>query len=248
MSRWKAGFIHLIISAVIVLVVLAVMKWVWYPSAVFVAVGGGGLVLILAAVDLILGPFLTTVIFKSGKPRLNFDLLVIGLLQFGALAYGAYVVFVAKPAYLVFAVDQFEIVVGADIDKADFAKVTNASYQGIPLGRYQLVGALLPADPKEREQVLMRALTGRDLPYFPQYYVPYAGAVMKQTSVKAQPIAKLEQLNPGRTNEIRDWIVEHKTSSVEAGFLPVKASKQDASAIVKRDTGELIGLMPVKPW
>ena len=85
MSRWKASGIHLLLSAAIAVVVLTLMLMVWYPWPLFEAAGGSRLVFILVGVDVTLGPLITLVIFKSGKPGLKFDLTVIALVQLAAL-------------------------------------------------------------------------------------------------------------------------------------------------------------------
>ncbi|MEO7623365.1 MAG: hypothetical protein ABIS30_09905, partial [Gallionella sp.] len=62
MSRWKAGLIHLTISATIAAVVLALMLLVWYPQPLFAAVGGQQVLMILLGVDLSLGPLATLIV------------------------------------------------------------------------------------------------------------------------------------------------------------------------------------------
>ena len=101
MSRWRASGIHLLISAVLAVVTLILLLKVWYPPPLFTAEGGNDLLFILIGVDVIIGPLITLIIFKVGKPRLRMDLTVIALLQLGALVYGGYVMFVARPVFVV---------------------------------------------------------------------------------------------------------------------------------------------------
>src|SRR5215467_6827215 len=110
MSRWKASGIHLLLSCAIVGAVLVFMVSVWYRWPLFILAGGAGITLILAGVDVTLGPLITLIIFKPGKKGLKFDLTFIALLQVVALAYGVHVIFIARPVYLVFAVDRFNLV------------------------------------------------------------------------------------------------------------------------------------------
>ncbi|MBL0165374.1 MAG: hypothetical protein IPP82_17470 [Xanthomonadales bacterium] len=67
MSRWKAASIHLSISVFVGLLVLALLFLVWYPQPYFNAAGGQALIIFLLGVDIVLGPLLTLVLFKSGK-------------------------------------------------------------------------------------------------------------------------------------------------------------------------------------
>ena len=101
MTRWKASAIHLGISAgdrrlgrgrgdAAGLV----------PEPLFTATGGNDLVMILVAVDVVLGPLITLIVFNPAKP-LQADRAststVIAVLQLAALAYGIGVIAMARP-------------------------------------------------------------------------------------------------------------------------------------------------------
>ena len=99
--------------------VLVFMLTVWYPRPLFEAAGGDRLIFILMAVDVTLGPLITLIIFKAGKRGLKFDLAVIASLQLAALVYGMHTVYLARPVYLVFTKDRFDLVSAADLDDRD---------------------------------------------------------------------------------------------------------------------------------
>src|SRR5258708_32700411 len=109
MTRWRASGLHLFLSIAIAAAVLALMLSLWYPGPLFEAAGGNDLLFILVGVDVVIGPLITLVIFRSGKRGLKFDLAVIGVLQIGALVYGMHVVYLARPAFIAFAKDQFTV-------------------------------------------------------------------------------------------------------------------------------------------
>src|SRR5690554_5789732 len=100
MSRWKASAIHFAISATVATGVLVLFLLVWYPPPLFQADGGFRLLRTILIVDVVLGPLLTLVVFKSGKKGLKFDLWVIGTLQVAALVFGMSVAFQARPAWI----------------------------------------------------------------------------------------------------------------------------------------------------
>src|SRR6187402_1763816 len=101
MSRWKAAAIHLSISASIGLLAAALIFGVWYPPPYSKATGADELVLLLMGVDIVLGPMLTLVVFRSGKKSLRLDLTVIAIMQTCALLYGMSVVVRARPVFIV---------------------------------------------------------------------------------------------------------------------------------------------------
>ena len=116
--RLRASAIHLAISlSVATLAALLVFGW-WYPYPYRELSGGRELFTLVVAVDVVLGPLITLVIFNAAKTRrhLLMDFSVIGLLQVAALAYGLWTVFVARPVHLVFEYNRMAVVHAVDIE------------------------------------------------------------------------------------------------------------------------------------
>jgi hypothetical protein len=105
MSRWKAFAIHFCISLAVFLVLLAIIIFVWYPGILFEVDGGWSGLRIIIGVDLVLGPLLTLVVFKAGKPKLKFDLGCIAGLQIICLLAGTWLVYNERPLVMVLAFD-----------------------------------------------------------------------------------------------------------------------------------------------
>lgn len=97
--RLKAAGIHLGLSFVVFAVALYLILVRWYPGFHFAVDGGWQGVRIMAAVDLVLGPTLTLVVFNPFKARrlIAFDLGCIGLAQLAALAWGFYAIHKEHP-------------------------------------------------------------------------------------------------------------------------------------------------------
>lgn len=105
MSRWRAFAIHFAISAVVFLVLLTIILGFWFPGLLFQIDGGWTGLQIIIGVDLVLGPLLTLIVFKAGKPSLKFDLTCIALFQTLCLAGGVAVVYAERPVALILAYD-----------------------------------------------------------------------------------------------------------------------------------------------
>ncbi len=77
--------------------------YVWYPQPYFSVDGGWQGIRIIAAVDLVLGPLITFVIFDWSKPRkeILFDLAIIVVIQIGALVYGVVTTYDQRPVAIV---------------------------------------------------------------------------------------------------------------------------------------------------
>ena len=83
--RVRAFLIHLAISFVIFLVLAYMIVVYWYPLPFFHTDGGWQGFRIIVGVNLVLGPLLTLIVYKPGKPGLKLDLTLIGLAQAAAL-------------------------------------------------------------------------------------------------------------------------------------------------------------------
>ncbi len=106
MTRFRASSIHLAISASVVAAILSIVFLFWYPGWTFEIAGAMRPVFVLVGVDLVVGPLLTLIIYKQGKPGLLFDLWFIALVQITALVYGTYTLNAGRPHYMVFSVDR----------------------------------------------------------------------------------------------------------------------------------------------
>ena len=107
--RIRAALVYLAASAIVATIVFTTVFFAWYPPPFFAAAGGLDLLKIMVSVDLTLGPAVILVIYKPGKWGLKFDIVTLAILQFSALMYGVYVLFEARPVYVVFVKDRFEI-------------------------------------------------------------------------------------------------------------------------------------------
>ena len=109
MSRLAAFAIHLGISLVIFVVLAWLVVFQWYPDFFFHTDGGWRGMRIIIFVDLVLGPALTLVVYKAGKPGLRTDLTLIGLLQSVCLIAGTYIVYSERPLAMVYNDSRFSV-------------------------------------------------------------------------------------------------------------------------------------------
>ena len=246
MNRWKAGLLHLAISLSIAAVVYLAVRFLWYPGPLFDLAGGLKLLVVIISVDVTLGPVVTLIVFKPGKPGLRFDLAFIGILQVVALCYGVYAIAESRPVYLTFVKDRFELVRAVEIDDVDLEQAA-PGFGSLPWFGYRFAGARAPKDPKEQMKHMDLAIMGgKDLQAFPKLYVPYS-AVAAEVVRAAAPLARLRQLNPGRQGEV-DALVRSLAPEEQLGFLPMRAGEHDLTVVVRLAGGEVVGLLPLRPW
>ena len=248
MSRWKVGLIHLTISAVIATSVLALMLLVWYPQPLFAAVGGQQVLLILLGVDLSLGPLATLIIFTPKKSRraLVFDLSVIATVQIAALIYGMSVVYHARPVFVVFSKNSFDLVTANMLSDEDIAKAKYPAYRHLPLTGPVYVFSEMPTNIKEQNEVVLSAFSGKDLPQFPQYYMPYSEH-KAAVGLAAKSMADLKKLNPGDSAQIDGTIRNSGRPEIDVGYLPLRAKYQNQAILVGKSDGEVLAVLPLQP-
>lgn len=245
-TRWRAAAIHLSLSAVIAIAVLSAIYLVWYPGALFDVAGGFALFLLIAGVDVTIGPLVTLIIFRQGKKGLKFDLATIAVAQFAALLYGTSVLYESRPAWIVFVVDRFELVRANDILPQERPKA-KPPFDVLPLTGPRVVGVRLPTDPEARFLLGFSGIAGRDVQDYPQYFVPYA-LVRSQVAARAKPYGDLRRFNPGAETRIAALPGKWGRAPGDLGFVPMRAGKADLTALVDRKTGDYLGTSSLHPW
>ena len=250
MSRYRAAFVHFLICMAVAGGVFGLVVFVWYPPPLFSASGGQALLVILIGVDVALGPLLTLIVFRAGKPSLRFDLACIAALQTVALLYGLHTVFVARPAYLVFVIDRFEVVTAAQIPPEEQEKATESAFRHSPLWGYRTVAAVLPVDPSERERILFASVagTGADIQHFPQHYRLYDEQTALVALKRAHQVATLRSRHPLQSASLDRWLKQAGLDENNIVLLPVATRSEGLVAVLDRVSGQVLRLAPFTLW
>jgi hypothetical protein len=245
--RLRAGLIHLSLSAAIAAAVFFPLYFFWYPDVLFESAGGRDLFLLIVGVDVTLGPLITTIIFVPGKRGLVFDLVVIGVLQAAALAYGVHALFESRPVYMVFVKDRFELVRANQFPEGELEKSAPNGYDRLSWSGPKVVGARLPDNIKERLDIMMSGIAGVDVHLFPRYYVPY-DEVKGTARAKGEPLQKLRDRNPARAGEVAALVSASGREEAQLRFLPMRAGKWDLAVVIDAASGEIVKISSLKPW
>lgn len=241
-SRWQASGVHLAISLAIGVTLLLLMLTVWYPWPLFEAMGGSGLLLILCGADLVIGPLITLIVFRQGKRGMKFDLAAIAIVQLGALLYGTHIVYLARPAFIVFVKDQFEVAIAADLSPEQLSKARYPEFRKAPLFGPLIVAADFPTDPAERNKVVAAAFSGIDMQQFPEYYAPYADR-SGEVLAAAKPIARIRELEP-KTGEVIDrWLARSGTREEDVRYFPLRGREAWVAVLVDAKTARIVKML-----
>ena len=246
MNRYRAALTHFGISVLVVGTVFVLVYFLWYPEPLFRGAGGRDLFLVLALVDVTVGPLVTLIVFKPGKKGLRFDLAVIAVLQLAALAYGTHVVFQARPVWVVFIKDRFDMIRANQVQEESVEKA-RPEFQGLSVTGPRVAGARIPKDADEQFRTMLTALAGADVSAYPQHYVPY-DEVRDEVRARAKPMQRLRELNPDAGARIDAALRRLGRPEEEVAFLPLRAGKQDLSVLVDGKTGQFLALGDFRPW
>ena len=233
---------HISISfALAVLSVIWVFN-VWYPTSLASAVGVTSLFFMLIAIDIILGPLLGWIVYKENKKSLKFDLVVVFLIQFGALVYGIYSIAEGRPIWLAYNVDRFEVVRANELilDKMDQVQ---PQYQQVSLWKPQFVGVQFSNNIEQKNQDMFEeVLAGISIAQRPERYVPLE-KVKTQIQQRSQSLAQLNNFN----NQVDVNKILKKYPEANA-WVPLQANHQDMVVLLHKETANIIKIVDLRPW
>jgi hypothetical protein len=218
-KRLTAFSIHLGISLVILAVPFLLIIFSWYPTPYFSADGGRRGLIIVGSIHLLIGPFLTLLVFTPGKSlgKIRFDLTVIGLLQLSALTLGVYTVHGQRPVAVVFSEGAFHPLISEVIrqQNASLADIEKLGKNAPPL-----IYSRQPANGEELSRWMLRSLN-ENLEFYQQVetFDPLAGHLddleATQTDIQA-----LSRENPEFRHELREFLHRQNARIQDFVYIP----------------------------
>jgi hypothetical protein len=240
--KMRAALFHFCGSVLLIAPIISFVFLVWYPYPLHEAVGLGHVIFILAGVDAAIGPFLTFVVYKKEKKSLRFDLAVIVLLQALALIYGLASIAKARPAWLVFNMDRFDLVQAQDLDSTRIEKAP-LQYRSAPWNGPKWVASRNPDDLDAHNTLMFEsAQGGADLPQRIDLYLPLdreADAIRS----RAKSIDELSKFNSDESIKL----ILKKWPEAD-GWLPLAAKKMSMIVLIRRSDAKVLTVADLRPW
>lgn len=242
--KLKASFIHLAISAFIVFSFLIFVRSYWYPEPFFSISGLATILIMIVAVDLVLGPLLTFIVYKPQKPTLKFDLITIAAIQLAALGYGMYTVYQAHPLYVTYAMDRFSPINASEVDpeQAQFAELKKSKMTGPTLVYLQK-----PTDRAEMSKITMEVISGKaDLDARAEYYFPLEQRIDEviANGLNIEAFAK----QPEHKAKLDEFLAKYGQKLEDYAFLPLVGKEKDVLWAFSRKTREPVDIVEISPW
>lgn len=238
MSRYSAFGIHFCISLLIFAVLSTVILQLWYPGYFFELDGGWEGLRIILGVDLVLGPMLTLIVYKAGKPGLKTDMTMIGLFQMVCLAGGMYVVWSERPIALVYVDGHFY---SMSADSYAEASVAIPDLSKLPGASPKKVTVNLPDDVDQLSELRGNAFrSGSSMRVLTDLYVPFDDSQLVLDD--AYPLKNIRERDIDH-GKLADWQEEHPGELEDYAFFPMGTRYHYIFIGYRREPLEYAGLL-----
>ena len=244
LSRFQAFAIHLFISSAVLGSFLAFVFLVWYPHPFFILEGLVQIVWVLVGVDIVLGPALTLVVFKTGKPGLKRDLSIIAAIQIFGFIYGAHTFYVERPAFAVFYdSDSFEVIPASEMkDLGKLDPVLNHSKLGGPT----LVFVEAPTEIEALKTILEEMKKGAPPIHLrPEFYKPLKGNINKKFRL-SRDLDKLEKI-PANETVIAQFKSEYGERVKDFAYFPISGKGTTRLLVIDRKSEMVVDTVGINP-
>lgn len=219
----KTFFIkHLLGSITTVIIISIICLYLWFPSPFILLDGTWLALLILAGVDITLGPLLTLMLVSSKKSTraILVDMTLILILQIGALTYGLMQIEQQRVVGLVHFNNAFHIVTKKDFNKDDNEE-----------GKFPTYNDAYIAMIKDSEALNHYANSTKHILYTTELYLPIEASIINEKTfpVEKLPLEVKDKYNTGNTfkalagkNRNAVIVLNNKMEMVEIALLPTK--------------------------
>jgi hypothetical protein len=245
-TRKQAFLAHLAISVLVFVVVAYFIVFWWYSSYYFHIDGGYLGITTIFLVNIVIGPGLTLVVFKPGKPGLRFDMTVIISLQVLALSWGAWWVYSERPALTVFYDGEFICMKHSEVSEVDIDRLALKD-KGPPL----LAVLPRPNTYSEYHKMLSRALNqnSASIYIFGEKFLPMDVIGTFQLMNYTLDVANSLSGDDDQVAEYREiwdqYVKKRKPNEVDYMYFPLTCRFGSVLAVFDPEASEIIDYLPV---
>lgn len=248
-SKIKAFLLHLSISLVIFMTVLLLCLFAWYPEFYFTASDTRIPIYTMVFVDVGIGPLLTLIVYKRGKPGLLLDLAMIALFQIVALAGGIWVLYSERPVITVYHQGYYyclntEFATSATVDMSKFPRTTSLIPNAF------LPEAATPEEKKRREAILDKMPADQLPPPYPAFVFGEQFKPVEKDDVAKILTDELEistaiASEPEYQQNWDKFQAKHPDALKTFAFFPLVCSATELLAATDRNTGQIVDAVQI---
>ena len=240
-ARATAFGIHMLFSLLAFSSLVAMMALYWFPGDLFFIDGGWQGLILVAMVVLVLGPALSSILYKPGNPGMALDMSIVAAIQVTALGYGFYTMHQQRTVAVVYAEKGFHTLSAQDNLAADRQLLAlNQQPRPLPATSMLQVPLLLTPIPESggKDKILEDAHAGFPAPQErSDLYVPLAG----HHDAMSPDALGLEQLAEQGSLQAVERALEKRSLKPEAvEFYPFQARFESGIAVFDPDTLQIV--------
>lgn len=241
-KRNKFFLTHLAVSICLALIIIGWVFLIWYPQPLAKATGVNHIFIMMLIVDMILGPILGFVVYKEKKKTLKFDLSIIIMIQILALGYGIFSIAQARPIWIVFNQDKFEVI-QKNYLILENKLFTNEKYKTASLFAPSYIGVEPSKDKKQRNNNEFDVfISGISLAQRPELYVPLEQVQSKMNN-QSMSLSDLSHFN--KQTQVKKIMAKYPQANA---WLPLKANATDMVVLINKEKGEVVKIVDLRPW
>jgi hypothetical protein len=241
LTRFQAFGYHFLVSAIALSSIFAIVRWVWYPSELFSAANGSDLFQILALVDVILGPLIMLIIFNPKKASLKFDVTCVLVCQLAFMGYGAWSIYITRPAFIVYTDNQFVLMKATELESKDLDSARNPNFKSLPNFGPVVVGTQLTDAKTDRQKLPIAGIEDVGVQNLPQYYAPYDD-VKEQVKKGGFSAKTFPDISADEKEKLLQYEVQHKAESA-VRFFKLKNKVRPLFVVVDASTGNFLTIL-----
>jgi len=229
-SKGVAFAIHLTLSLLIFSTLVFMMAFYWFPGELFFIDGGWQGLKLVAMVDLVLGPALTLLLYKPGKPKLVLDMSLIAAFQIAALGYGFFATHQQRTVAIVFSEQGFSTLSAQANKEADQELLAlNAQPKPLPAVSLLKLPLLLTPEPENYGEHLAEIFNGYPGPNErSDQFVPLAA---NHKSMRKAALTTADVANAGASEAVDQALDKLSLAAADVELYTFKARYDEGIAI-----------------
>jgi hypothetical protein len=227
----------------------ALVFGLWYPWPYNTVAGGTELFLLLISVDVVCGPLLTLVVFDKRKAwsELRRDLAVIVLLQLGALGYGMWTVFEARPVALALEGQRFRVVSAISVVESELPQAPPA-LQTLSWDGPRLVATEVPTEGDKQQDAIMMGFAGVDIGMRPSFWQVWDAAAGQAALRESKTLEELLSRQPDKKPLLDAALLRAGTTMTAARYIPLLGRRDDWVVLINAQDGAVVGFAPLNGY
>jgi len=247
--RLKAFGLHLLGSACLLALALGSLYLGWYRWPGWYLAGALTIALVMAGVDVVIGPLLTLVIANPKKPRreLARDIGIIVVVQLIAAGYGITTLWNGRPLYYTYSEKFLEMVQAQDVssEEAALGRKLNPDLAPHWYSLPRWIYAPLPKDAQLANKIASSAFAGgEDVIDMPRYYQPWTNG-LPDIRQNLRSLKQMTQIGKKDREVVAQRMRQLGFPADQALVLPMTGKEKPLVAVVDPATTKIAALIRV---